>query len=145
MIEKVFLVEKCVEKGFFWSNAPKRSFSGEMRRKGAFWRNASKRSFFGEMRRKGAFLEKCVEKELFRVFWGKKREMRRKGAIPVFLLHKKRNASKRSNILFHCKKKEKCVKKEQTALFRLNLASKTAPQIWPESAIFVHKKMKTDI
>ena len=126
MRRKGVFLEKCVEKELFW-------------------RNASKRSFFGEMRRKGAFLEKCVEKELFRVFWGKKREMRRKGAIPVFLLHKKRNASKRSNILFHCKKKEKCVEKEQTAFFRLNLASKTAPQIWPESAIFVHKKMKTDI
>ena len=54
IIQKVFLVEKCVEKEFFWRNASKRSFSGEMRRKGAFpcflgkkKRNASKRSNSG--------------------------------------------------------------------------------------------------
>ena len=80
-VEKVFLVEKCFEKEFFW-------------------RNASKRSFSGEMRRKGAFLEKCVEKEFFRRNASKRSfsgEMRRKGAFPCFLGKKKRNASKRSN------------------------------------------------
>ena len=64
------------------------------------------------MRRKGAksekcvekeqsnnFKEKCVEKEQFTILYYFYREMRRKGAICLFDVNKKRNASKRSKEL----------------------------------------------
>ena len=85
-------------------------------------RSASKRCKIGEVRRKGAKLEKCVEKEQI---WrsASKRckigEVRRKGAIFLFQINYWRSASKRCNLPFLIISKEKCVEKEQSAIFML--------------------------